>query len=134
MSAVGSARSPYERKNFSVLLIVSTLVLQVFFFAPMHVISLNFGEFPVPFVNILAVHLAITFTLILFVFLVVRILELHILTAALALCVAQVERHAVSHAARHRCHLVWLARIELRQVLPLGGEVRLDVALTSPPS
>ena len=84
MSAVGSARSPYERKNFSVLLIVSTLVLQVFFFAPMHVISLNFGEFPVPFVNILAVHLAITFTLILIVFLVVRILEIHILTAALA--------------------------------------------------
>jgi hypothetical protein len=66
-----------------VLLIVSAFVLQVFFFAPIHVISQNFGEFPVPFVNILALHLALSLALILIVFLVVRILELHILTAAL---------------------------------------------------
>lgn len=83
MSTVGSTRSPYEGQNLSVLLIVSAFVLQVFFFTPIHVISQNVGEFPVPFVNILAVHLALALALILVVFLVVRILELHILTAAL---------------------------------------------------
>ena len=82
MSSVGSSKSPYRGKNLSVLLIVSTFVLQVFFFATMHVISQNFGEFAVPFVNILAVHLAISFELMLVGFLVLRILELHIVTAA----------------------------------------------------
>ncbi len=128
MSAVGSKRSPYQGQNLSVLLIVSTLVLQVFFFAPMHVISRNFGEFPVPFVNILAVHLAFSFALILVVFLVVRILELHILTAALAFfsLVAFLEswmfyrfagHHPLSEKIIDWQALQWLSNIELAMAL-----------------
>ena len=128
MSSVGSSKSPYRGKNLSVVLIVSTFVLQVFFFAPMHVISQNFGEFTVPFINILAVHLAISFVLILVGFLVVRILELHIVTAVLTFfsLVAFLESWLFYRMAGHHPFdgktidwqaLQWLSNIELGTVL-----------------
>lgn len=131
MSSVGSSKSPYQGKNLSVALIVSTLVLQVFFFAPMQVISLNFGEFPVPFFNILLVHLAISFALILVLFLVVRILEFHIITAGLTLfsLIAFLESWFFNRFAGHPLFagktidwqaFQWLSNIELGTVLVAG--------------
>ena len=124
MSTAGSSNSPYQGINLSVALIISTLVLQVFFFTPMHVVSQNFGEFPVPFVNILAVHLALSLAFILVLFLVVRILELYIVTAALTFfsLVAFLESWIFYRFAGHQPFneevidwqvLQWLSNIEL---------------------
>ena len=69
---------PYQGHGLSVALIVSAFVLQVFFFAPMHVAVHNFGEFPVPFFSFLAALLALSSVLGLLTYLVVRLLELYV--------------------------------------------------------
>lgn len=131
MSSVGSFKSPYQGKNLSVALIVSSLVLQLFFFAPMHVIAQNFAEFPVPFVNILVVHLALSFALILVLLLVVRILELYIVTAAMTFIslLAFLESWFFYRLAGHHPFdektidwqaLQWLSNVELGVALLAG--------------
>lgn len=131
MGSVASSKSPYQGKNLSVALIVSTLVLQVFFFAPMHVVAQNIGEFPVPFTDILSVHLALSFALILVVFLVVRVIELHIVTAALTFfsLIAFLESWFFYRLASHNPFseevvdwqaLEWLSNVELGVVLLVG--------------
>ena len=46
------------------MLIVSTFVLQIFFFAPLQVLSQNFGEFSVEFIDVLIICLVVSFALI----------------------------------------------------------------------
>ncbi|NNK97440.1 MAG: hypothetical protein HKO88_00190 [Xanthomonadales bacterium] len=65
-----------KRENLAALIIVLALVLQVFFFVPMHVVMLNSGALEVPFIDLLAVHLALSLGLILGLYLVVRILDM----------------------------------------------------------
>jgi len=131
MSTAGSSNSPYQGNNLSVALIISTLVLQVFFFTPMHVVAWNFGEFPVPFVSILVIHLVLSLAIILVLFLVVRILELHIVPAALTFfsLVAFLEswlfyrfagHHPFNEEAIDWQALRWLSNVELAAVLVTG--------------
>jgi len=131
MKSVGPFKSPYQGNNLAVALIVSTLVMQVFFFAPMHVVSQDFGEFRVPFASILVGYLALTVVLIIIVFLVVRIVELHIITAALTYfsLIAFLESWFLYRFARHHPFsdiavdwqsLQWLSNIEIGVSLGTG--------------
>jgi hypothetical protein len=42
-----------QSKDFSITLIISAFVLQIFFFAPLQVLAQNFGEFSVLFKDVL---------------------------------------------------------------------------------
>jgi hypothetical protein len=120
-----------QGKYIPVLLIVSAFVLQVFFFAPLHALVQNFGEFSVPFFDVLLVHLTLSFGLILGLYLVMWILELPIFLAALTFfsVIAFIESRFFQTFAQHNVFdgktidwqsFQWLSYIELATFLLLG--------------
>ncbi len=121
----------FQGKNIPVLLIVSTFVLQVFFFAPLHAFLQNFGEFSVPFFSVLLVHLTLSFALIVGLYLVVWILEFPIFLAALTYLsvIAFIESRFFLGFAQQNVFdgktidwqsFQWLSNLELATFLLLG--------------
>lgn len=134
-----------QGKYIPALVIVSTFVLQVFFFAPLHAFVQNFGEFSVPFFDVLLVHLTLSFGLILGLYLVVWILEFPIFLAALTFLsvIAFIESRFFLNFAQHNYFdgktidwqsFQWLSYLELATFLLLGvlfAALRIRVELLS---
>ena len=120
-----------QGKYIPALVIVSTFVLQLFFFAPLHAFVQNFGEFSVPFFNVFLVHLTLSFGLILGLYLVIWILELPIFLAALTFLsvIAFIESRFFLVFSQHNVFdgktidwqsFQWLSYLELATFLLLG--------------
>jgi len=112
-------------------LIVSVFIFQFLFFAPLHVLMQNFGEFSVRFADVLVIYLVVSIGLTLFLGLIVRLFKAPALLAALTFLssVAFFEsRFALAFAQHHPFDgtpldwhaLQWLSHIELGVILTLA--------------
>ncbi len=127
-----SPRPGIQSKDVSATLIVSAFVLQLFFFAPLQVIVLNFGEFSVGFTRVALIHLSLSIGLIVSLCLLVRIFRIRILLPILTFLslVAFLESRFFLSFSRHLPFdgkpidwesLRWLSYVELGAVLVLGA-------------
>lgn len=81
-----SSKIRLQRQNVAPLIIVLALVLQVFFFVPMHVFMQSPGSLDVAFIDLLSAHMVLSLALVLGLYLVVRILDMPVLLALLCFC------------------------------------------------
>ncbi len=120
-----------QSKDFSITLIVSAFVLQIFFFAPLQVLAQNFGEFSVLFTDVLLGLLLISVILIVFLGFILRKLRLPILLSLLTLfsVIGFIESRFLLAFARHNPFdgklidwgaLGWLSYLELGVFVALG--------------
>lgn len=118
-------------KDFPVILIVCTFVLQVFFYAPLQILMQNFGEFSVNFFDLLLVFLIISCVLVLLLYLLVRVCKTPVIPAALVYLsvIAFLEsRFFLGFANHHPFNgapidwqsLQWLSYLELGTIFTLG--------------
>ena len=120
-----------RRKDFPVVLIVCTFVLQVFFFAPLQILIQNFGEFSVGFFDLLLVFLIISCVLMVLLYLLVRLCRTPVIPSALVFLsvIAFLEsRFFLGFANHHPFNgepidwqaLQWLSYLELGTIFALG--------------
>jgi len=113
-------------------LVITVLVLQVFFFAPIQVLSQNFGEFSVRFVDVLLSLLVISLALIAVLYLLIRLLRVPALLAVLTFLstIAFLESRFFLNFAGHPPFggkpidwnpLMWLSYLELGVIFALGS-------------
>ena len=120
-----------QSKDFSIILIVSAFVLQIFFFAPLQVLAQNFGEFSVLFTDVLLSLLLISVILIVSLAYILRLLNLPVLLSLLTLLsvIGFIESRFLLSFARHNPFdgklidwgaLGWLSYMELGVFVVLG--------------
>ena len=126
------SRSQSRGENIPSWLIISTFVLQVFFFAPIQILSQNFGEFSVRFIYVLVILLVISLALIVLLYLAMRVFRLAVILPVLTFLstIAFLEsRFFLNFAGHHPFNgmpidwaaLTWLSYLELGAVLALCG-------------
>jgi hypothetical protein len=126
-----SSNTGLNKKDGSIILIVSALVLQVFFFAPLQVLLKNFGEFSVVFLGVFLVFLAMSVALIVVAYLLLRVLKFPFLAAILTFLstVVFLESRFLLSLAQHQPFdgksidwqaIQWLSHIELGVIAAVG--------------
>ena len=121
----------FRRKDFPIVLIVCTFVLQVFFFAPLQIWIQNSGEFPARFFDLLLVFLTLSFVLILLLYLLVHLFRTPVVPAVFVFLsvIAFVESRFFLGFANHHPFdgtlidwqaLQWLSYLELGTIFTLG--------------
>ena len=126
-----SFKAPYPFNDLSATLVISTFVLQIFWFAPLQVLIQNFGEFSVRLFDVLLINSAISLALIVLIILLFRVFRVPALLAVLTFLstVAFLESRFGMTIAGHQpfdgkpIHweaFQWLAWIEVGTILVLA--------------
>lgn len=125
------SNAPKKKNEFSITLIASAFVLQLFFFTPIQVMAKNFGEFSVLFTDVLLSLLLVSVILTVLLSFVLKQLKLPYLVAATTLLsvIGFLESRFFLAFARHDPFdgkliewgsLQWLSWIEVGMILLLG--------------
>jgi hypothetical protein len=126
------SRAKQRAKSVPAGLVVSTFVLQIFFFAPVQVLSQNFGEFSVRFVDVLLILGVLSLVLIALLYLLMRASRISAFLWFLVFLstIAFLESRFFLNLAGHHpfdgkpidwLALTWLSYVELGVALALGG-------------